>query len=221
MTINVVLRKQSDPPLAYSAGDHIGVLASNRTELVDSIMDRLVNKPKIADQPVQLEKLVEKHTPMGLQKQWNLHERLPALSLRQLLTKFLDITTPPRPDILTYLSRTTESSLEKEALTRLAEDPDEYEHWKNWLWPDLATVLQLFPGVKPDAAVICAMLPPLQPRFYSVSSSPMAFPDEVHLTVAVVTYRTKGGDGPIHFGVCSNYLHNASPGTAVPCFVRR
>lgn len=103
----------------------------------------------------------------------------------------------------------------------ISQDPDEYEHWKNWHWPDLATVLGLFPGAKPDAAVICAMLPPLQPRFYSVSSSPMAYPDEIHLTVAVVTYKTRGGEGPIHYGVCSNYLYDAKVGSSVSCFVRR
>lgn len=61
-----MLRKQADQqPLPYSAGDHIGILASNRAELVEGILKRLVNKPKISDQPVQLERLVEKHTPMG------------------------------------------------------------------------------------------------------------------------------------------------------------
>ena len=101
------------------------------------------------------------------------------------------------------------------------QDPDEYEHWKQWNWPHLATVLEEFPSVQPDARVLLTMLPILQPRFYSVSSSLSAHPDEIHLTVAVVTYRTRGGDGPEHYGVCSNYLNNVSEGALVPCFVRR
>lgn len=32
----------------------------------------------------------------------------------------------------------------------------------------------------------------MQPRFYSISSAPRKHRDEVHLTVAVVKYRTEG-----------------------------
>lgn len=100
-------------------------------------------------------------------------------------------------------------------------DPDVYEHWKQVYWPNLVTVLEQFPNVKPEATVLFTMLPLLQPRFYSVSSSPLAFSDELHLTVAIVSYRTRGGEGPIHYGVCSNYLNDVKIGDFVPCFVRR
>lgn len=96
-----------------------------------------------------------------------------------------------------------------------------YEHWKQFHWPNFVTVLEQFPNVKPDATVLATMLPILQPRFYSVSSSPLAYLDELHLTVAVVTYKTRGGEGPVHYGVCSNYLYDIPVGSLVPCFVRR
>ena len=35
-------------------------------------------------------------------------------------------------------------------------------------------------------------LPLLQQRFYSISSSPKAYPGEIHATVAVVKYNTMG-----------------------------
>lgn len=46
-------------------------------------------------------------------------------------------------------------------------------------------------------------------------------PDEVHLTVAVVVYRTQDGTGPLHYGVCSNYLQDVPIGNDVYVFVRR
>ncbi|CAG7730913.1 unnamed protein product [Allacma fusca] len=221
VTIKVVLRKQiGSQAFTYHAGDHVGVMADNRKELVDAILSKLINKPESDDEPVQLQLLQEKHTPLGVQKQWLPHERLPRCSLREMLSRYLDLTTPPRPNVLQYLARCTEHEEDKERLTTLAKDPDEYEHWKQWNWPHLVTVLEEFPSVRPDATVLCTMLPLLQPRFYSVSSSPLVYPDELHLTVAVVTYRTRGGDGPVHYGVCSNYLNSLKPGELMPIFVR-
>ena len=43
----------------------------------------------------------------------------------------------------------------------------------------------------------------LQPRLYSISSSPKAHPGEVHLTVGAVRYE---GDGIVHKGVASTFL---------------
>ncbi|ODM95587.1 Nitric oxide synthase [Orchesella cincta] len=222
VTIKVVLRKRlsSETPLSYQSGDHVGIMAENRVELVDKVLERLGNKPATDDEAVQLQLLQEKHTPMGVQKQWIPHERLPRSSLRGLFTRYLDITTPPRPNLFLYLMGCTEDTEEQERLSSLAKDSDVYEHWKQVYWPTLVTVLEQFPKVKPDATVLCTMLPLLQPRFYSVSSSPIAYNDELHLTVAVVTYKTKGGEGPTHYGVCSNYLNDIQIGTLVPCFVR-
>lgn len=66
LTIKVVLRKPSGSSgLSYHPGDHAGIMAENRSELVDAILSRLVNKPESDDKPVQLQLLQEKHTPLG------------------------------------------------------------------------------------------------------------------------------------------------------------
>ena len=55
-------------------------------------------------------------------------------------------------------------------------------------------------------------------RLYSIASSPLAHPDEVHLTVAAVRYDTHGRSRK---GVCSTYLTDvAEAGTSVPIFVQ-
>ena len=56
----------------------------------------------------------------------------------------------------------------------------------------------------PDLAEFVAALPPLNPRLYSISSSPLAEEDQVHLTVGVVRYRN--GAGTPCKGVCSTFL---------------
>ncbi len=60
-----------------------------------------------------------------------------------------------------------------------------------------------FGVVFPTTEYLIAPLKQLQPRLYSISSSPKAHQDEVHLTVGVVRYETHGR---VRKGVCSNFL---------------
>ncbi len=71
----MVLRKRlADPsPLTYHSGDHVGIMAENRTQLVNAILDRCVNKPLSYDEPVQLQLLQEKYTPMGNKLRWDMY----------------------------------------------------------------------------------------------------------------------------------------------------
>lgn len=56
---------------------------------------------------------------------------------------------------------------------------------------------------KPAPADFVARLKKLQPRLYSISSSPKAHPGQVHLTVGAVRYEK---DGRARKGVCSTFL---------------
>lgn len=67
-----------------------------------------------------------------------------------------------------------------------------YEDWRHWRIPHLLEVLEEFPSVHPSPALLAAQLTPLQPRFYSISSSPIVQSGQIHITVAVVSYRTQG-----------------------------
>lgn len=67
------------------------------------------------------------------------------------------------------------------------------------------------PSLSP--AEFVALLRRLQPRLYSISSSPKAHPGEVHLTVGSVRYEA---DGRHRLGVCSTYLADrAIPGESI------
>lgn len=56
----------------------------------------------------------------GVTKSWEPHEKLPACSLRTLLTRFLDITTPPTRQLLTLLATFCEDKDDEEHLNVLA-----------------------------------------------------------------------------------------------------
>lgn len=73
--------------------------------------------------------------------------------------------------------------------------PSEYNKWKFTNSPTFLEVLEEFPSLRVPAAFLLSQLPILKPRYYSISSSLDHTPAEVHLTVAVVTYRTRGEPG--------------------------
>ena len=71
-------------------------------------------------------------------------------------------------------------------------------------------------AVQTSAQAWVDCLPPLMPRLYSISSSPLVSPDEVHLTAGVVEFRT---DGRTRYGAATRYLtHQLQPGDTVACF---
>ncbi|KAK7079598.1 Nitric oxide synthase, brain, partial [Halocaridina rubra] len=218
-TQQVILSTEGSNDLSYHPGDHVAILPANRRNLVDAVLARLEDCPN-PDQPVQVLIRKEVHSLNGVVQTWEPHERLPIASLRVLLTRYLDITTPPTPNFLHLLAEYAHDNDQRTRLDQLATDPHEYEEWKHLRYPHLKEVLEEFPSVSVDAGLLVTHLPFLGPRFYSISSSPDAHPDEIHVTVAVVQYRTEHGRGPVHFGVCSNFLKEVSPGDHVELFVR-
>ncbi|XP_071050182.1 nitric oxide synthase, salivary gland isoform X2 [Onthophagus taurus] len=205
--------------LAYNPGDHVGVYPKNRSEIVEKILKRLkgVNDP---DASVELQILKETHTSNGVMKQWCQHEKIPTCSTRELFTRYLDITTPPSPNLLQQFAVIASDKEDQKRLNILASDSAAYEDWRHWRFPNLLEVFEEFPSVNPYAPLLVAQLSLLQPRFYSISSSRAVHQNQIHLTVAVVSYRTQDGEGPVHYGVCSNYLQDVPVGENVCLFVR-
>ncbi|XP_072398883.1 nitric oxide synthase, salivary gland isoform X3 [Diabrotica undecimpunctata] len=203
----------------YKPGDHLAVYPLNRSDIVDGVIKKL----RGADNPdvsVELQLMEETHTSNGIVRNWKPHQRLPSCSIRELYQRYLDITTPATPNLLKYFASIATSEEDKKQLTLLATDSASYEEWRHWRYPHLLEVLEQFPSVLPHAALLSAQLSVLQPRYYSISSSQRLNPNEIHLTVAVVQYKTQDGAGDLHYGVCSNYLKDVELNTEVYTVVR-
>ena len=69
--------------------------------------------------------------------------------------------------------------------------------------PSLLTLFHQFPSCKPPLAALLDCLPPLAPRMYSVSSSPLETPHQVHVAFSVVRYETPAG---VRQGVATTWL---------------
>ncbi|UJS24863.1 assimilatory sulfite reductase (NADPH) flavoprotein subunit [Thiothrix winogradskyi] len=88
---------------------------------------------------------------------------------------------------------------------------------QDWLYAaDWADVLREFSG-KLSAQQLVDLLRPLQPRQYSIASSPTAHPDEVHLLVKRVEYTFQTRQ---HFGAASNWLARLQAGETAGVHVK-
>lgn len=176
--------------LAYEVGDALGVVPANCPALVSDILGTL---------GCDGEEAVK--TPDGAET-----------SLRVALAQHYDITRPSSELLKAAAERIPDGEL------RALLDPARRDDLKKFLWGReiidvLATLASKF-----SAAEFIALLKKLQPRLYSISSSPKAHPGEVHLTVAAVRYESHGR---ARKGVCSTFLADrCGDDTKVPVFTQ-
>jgi sulfite reductase (NADPH) flavoprotein alpha-component len=84
---------------------------------------------------------------------------------------------------------------------------------------DVLATLEKFAGVTPDPEAFVEALEPLQPRLYSISSSPKVEPGRLSLTVDTVRYDIAGRR---RLGVASTYLaERIAPGDPVQVYVQK
>jgi len=119
-------------------------------------------------------------------------------TLREVLMHGVSLS--PAPDMLFQLfSYITGGERRKKARAlSVGEDPDGDAETL-----DVLAAIEKFPGIRPDPEAFIESLDPLQPRLYSISSSPKADPNRVALTVDAVRYRIAGRQ---RLGVASTCL---------------
>ena len=119
-------------------------------------------------------------------------------TLREQLTD--GVALSPAPDMLFQLISYLTGGERKQKARRLAagEDPD-----GDGGALDVLAALHKFPGIRPDPEAFIESLDALQPRVYSISSSPKSHPGRVALTVDAVRYQV---DKRTRLGVCSTFL---------------
>lgn len=132
----------------------------------------------------------------------------------EALSRHLDITRIT-PDLLRFVA---ERARDKHELRRLLR-PDNKDGLAQWCWGRQAVDVIAEYAVRASAEEWAGVLRGLQPRLYSISSSPLVDPHQVSLTVSVVRYENLRGRQ--RGGVCSPFLADAGADTEVPVFVQR
>ena len=171
----------SGSDLTYTCGDSLGVYPTNRIEEVDAVLKVL---GLLGEEKVRM-----KNDPEDI-------------SLRDALFRRVALALPTKKFLIT-LSEKVSNTEEKKKLEDLLSE-DSKEATKAYLVNrEFIDLLEEYPSVKFDAQEFVNCLRRLVPRLYSIASSPSVYPNEVHLTVAVVRYETNGHE---RVGVASTYL---------------
>lgn len=84
----------------------------------------------------------------------------------------------------------------------------------------LIDLLEAFPACDMPFEVYLDRLPPLHPRYYSISSSARTSPEVASITVGVLQGPSRSGDG-LFTGVCSGYLNRNPARSTIFAFVRK
>ena len=150
-------------PEQFKPGDHLSVFPENNPNLVDELLDCVDLTSLSPDDPVILEFNKGRE---GSDEWQQLEEQrfCQDVTMRDALTKYLDITTPPTPELLKLLALQATSPEDCVGLQRLAKGEREYEEWKYKHYPNLLEVILSFPSLRGsvDAAFLLSQLPLLQ-----------------------------------------------------------
>jgi sulfite reductase (NADPH) flavoprotein alpha-component len=184
--------------LHYKVGDSLGVFPSNRVSEVNEILQRL---GATGDEPV---------SPVML--------KLPApISLREALTGRLALAKPTRKIVETLATKATSDDDKSRLATLIA--PEGKDQLAGYLEDrEFVDLLAEYPSAKLTPQELVDHMRKLMPRLYSIASSSKPFPNEVHLTVAIVRYETNHRE---RVGVATTFLSDRAElnTTPVPVFV--
>ena len=167
--------------LTYKCGDSLGVFPTNNPAAVAALLkaagftgDEAVTIPKDP-------------APIALREAWS---------------KRVALNGPTYKFVQLLHDRATAADQKEALAARLAEaDPEKKKAWLEQR--EFVDLFAEFPSARPSAQEVVELQRKLMPRLYSISSAPSRYPDEIHLTVAVVRYETNGRPRE---GVCSSYL---------------
>lgn len=162
--------------LSYEVGDVLGVYPKNNIEHVDEMISALGFAPDdVVSTPDRGER-----------------------PLRVALIEDYDIRSLSEKTLTEWAVRSDAAEL------KVLLDSEDKALVADYLWGrELMDLIHEHPARFESPVEFVSLLRKLGARLYSISSSPKVHPDEVHLTVAKVTYHSHGRDRE---GVCSTYL---------------
>jgi len=202
------------PGMRYSAGWHCAILPCNREEAVRTVLKTgqvLVEsrqggrlEPAEWETVVQINQHAWSSSPIG-----NLLDFRGTYTVGQLLSQFVDLSTPLRPSVLRRLAESCTDTTEREEALSLARDPRALSQREM----DAADAFQAFPSIRIHLSRLLEVLRPMAPRLYSMASAPEFLGPERFELVICDTLVGKGERQRL--GLATGFLSRATPGEFV------
>ncbi|EIW74789.1 riboflavin synthase domain-like protein [Coniophora puteana RWD-64-598 SS2] len=142
-------------------------------------------------------------------------------SLRTLFTRYLDFNAVPRRSFFQLLRHFITDELEMERLDEFCSEElaDELYDYTTKVKRTIYEVMTEFRSARVPREYVFDLFPPMRPRQFSIASSVKRHPQEVHLCIAIVRYRTKLKVP--RKGVCTSYLANLPVGSSIRIRIQR
>ncbi|XP_072015905.1 NADPH-dependent diflavin oxidoreductase 1-like [Amphiura filiformis] len=203
--------------ISYAPGDVVMIQPCNPSDTVDSFLQLLGLDP---DQEFTLE---PNDPDIALPLSWHIPR---PCSMHHLATHYLDINAIPRRYFFELFAFFAQDELQRDKFREFASAEGQQELYSYCNRPRRTTleVLQDFPDVSSRIPFhyLFDLIPPIQPRAFSIASSLKAHPDQIQVLMAVVRYKTKLVKP--REGLCSNWLANQHPhkeDVRVPIWVKK
>uniref|UniRef100_A0A914H0M9 NADPH--hemoprotein reductase n=1 Tax=Globodera rostochiensis TaxID=31243 RepID=A0A914H0M9_GLORO len=197
--------------IRYEAGDHIAIFPTNDLGLVDVLASLLEVDLDTVFKLVNTDVESTKKHPFPC-----------PCTFRTALTHYVDICSPVKSHVLKALVEFSADEATKDKLSLLSTASEdglhEYAQFIVKERRNIVDVLQHFPSCKPPLDLLLELLPRLQARYYSISSSPRIDASRVAVTAVVLRYPM--GDRLVK-GVCTNFLSDRAEGASAPVFIRK
>lgn len=153
--------------LDYEPGDHVGVFPQNNPLEVEKL-GRLLNISSLdaVFSMTAIDKLASKTHPFPC-----------PCSFRTALTHYIDFISPLRGNIIKFLAQHTADFREKSVLLRYGRPADNRDSLERVSLRRcfIIDILEEFPSCHPPVFELLELLPRIQCRYYSISSSPKVF----------------------------------------------
>lgn len=189
--------------VTYRTGDHLAVLPRNPDALVQRVTARFGLDP---ERTVRLSARRRARNTLPVDR---------PLTLRRLLTDFVELQTPATPEQIAVLAEHTACPPERRPLAELAGlDADAFRERVTVTGLSVLDLLERYRACEVPFERFLELLPVLRPRHYSISSSAQAAPGEIDLMVSLLAAPHRAGEGTFH-GIGSHYVQTVRAGDTV------
>ncbi|PKA64289.1 NADPH-dependent diflavin oxidoreductase ATR3 [Apostasia shenzhenica] len=191
--------------MEYQVGDVLEILPSQNPKAVDAFIKRCKLDPDcyiIVYSKSTNKESVESH----------LKPSANSIKLRTFVDLTMDVASAsPRRYFFEVMSFYATADHEKERLHYFAspEGRDDLYQYNQKERRTVLEVLEDFSSVQMPFEWLVQLVPPLKTRAFSISSSPLAHPNQVHITVSVVSWTTPYKRK--RHGLCSTWLAGLHP----------